>query len=1076
MTLGGISTLSRPLPAVHSSPPFHFKESSPLLGRTRSRLRDPRSRPFRFVKRINFISLPDRPQYHQSMEPVSAIAAAAFKLVNWQTVLQNLATDSAKKGAGALLGRLKPDERDKAARKAIELFAHEFLGEIEDKTPLSSALPGYADHLKRLIEHAAPEITRWLEPDIKEVDLAPVQRIWSGLAVDPLPEDFDWSLVAKNYPRELRKYVRSDANLREMLNTALLEKQTELQQASATALNRIAGVDCGFDLAAYRNYLRKKCGLLQLSAMHTSTHAQRINLWSVFVPQSVRRSQVRDLTSEYRSDQSDVQVEDTREAHQASPVIPVFDFLRDTRLSVVLGDPGSGKTSLLKYLVMRWVNQEPYPLPLWIDMKEYATERIGLLKYCEAGHPTFHLDSLQLDDLLKDAQASLYLDGLDEIFDGPTRGSVIEEIAAFSEKYPKATLIVTSRSVGYQADRLANADFKHATLEDLDDEQIQSFITQWHKVAEADEKNRSRLQIQLETALRESKSVRELAGNPLLLTMMAILNRTQPLPRDRVELYAQASRVLLHEWDASRSLHVDTFARQKRGTAPGSSGAMQQEQGLAGNLIDLHRLVDLFRIYLKNLGIVDFHDKANALVKQLTERNFILCLAGGDLFRFVHRTFLEYFCAAWFVDRFEKKRTMTLDQLKTEVFGSHWQDESWHEVLRLISGMLGEAHAGELIEFLIGQEIWHSKLSNLLLAAECLSGVRNRRRISDIDAKLQKLLMQQVTPYNPSYFHEPSYSALGPSREKAVTLLASVWRQQEVQSWLTDAIKRDTDWIVRTAALKGLARGWKDDAKTHGILRDHARFDRDPAVRSAALQELARGWTNELETLPLIREGLSHDESPAVRRLALIELARGWKNHSGTLSLLLDRARSDESGAVRTSALRELSSGWRDAPETLSLLLDRAHSDENGSVRLPALQELCSRWRENPQTLSLLLDRAHSDMNYDVRIAAIYQIARGFKEDPRTLPLLLDCIHSDGSEYVRSIAVREVARAFNDNPQTLPALLDRARSDEHEHVRRMALQELTRRWKHDPEVVQSLRFLTPGDTAAVAISTSTSGT
>jgi predicted NACHT family NTPase len=41
----------------------------------------------------------------------------------------------------------------------------------------------------------------------------------------------------------------------------------------------------------------------------------------------------------------------------------------------------------------------------------------------------------------------------------------------------------------------------------------------------------------LRKAINDSKSIAMLAGNPLLLTMMAILNRNQELPRDRVDLY-----------------------------------------------------------------------------------------------------------------------------------------------------------------------------------------------------------------------------------------------------------------------------------------------------------------------------------------------------------------------------------------------------------------------------------------------------------------------------------------------------------------------------------------------------------
>ena len=79
------------------------------------------------------------------------MAAAVLGLVDWKKVAQAVATDAAGKGAKGLLGRLKPDEREKAARKAIELFAEQFLGELEDKADLSSAIPGYHDQLKRLI-------------------------------------------------------------------------------------------------------------------------------------------------------------------------------------------------------------------------------------------------------------------------------------------------------------------------------------------------------------------------------------------------------------------------------------------------------------------------------------------------------------------------------------------------------------------------------------------------------------------------------------------------------------------------------------------------------------------------------------------------------------------------------------------------------------------------------------------------------------------------------------------------------------------------------------------------------------
>jgi hypothetical protein len=173
------------------------------------------------------------------MDPITA--SAVLSLVNWEKVLRGLADQGAANGAKALLKRLMPAEREKAARVAIALFVEEFLAELDDKTTFKTALLGYRDQLMRLIEAAAPEITSWLEAETNEVDLGPVTRMWDGLQLDPLPTDFDWTLVAKNYARSIRKHVKADPALRARLDTTLLEQQTE-------AIARIAGPAHAFDL------------------------------------------------------------------------------------------------------------------------------------------------------------------------------------------------------------------------------------------------------------------------------------------------------------------------------------------------------------------------------------------------------------------------------------------------------------------------------------------------------------------------------------------------------------------------------------------------------------------------------------------------------------------------------------------------------------------------------------------------------------------------------------------------------------------------------------------------------------
>jgi predicted NACHT family NTPase len=93
-------------------------------------------------------------------------------------------------------------------------------------------------------------------------------------------------------------------------------------------------------------------------------------------------------------------------------------------------------------------------------------------------------------------------------------------------------------------------------LQDLDDDQIGAFLDRWHEVTfdQAQKTDAESKRERLDKAIKTSKSIRQLAGNPLLLTMMAVLNRHRELPRHRVTLYHQCSELLLHQWDTERAL------------------------------------------------------------------------------------------------------------------------------------------------------------------------------------------------------------------------------------------------------------------------------------------------------------------------------------------------------------------------------------------------------------------------------------------------------------------------------------------------------------------------------------------
>jgi len=687
-----------------------------------------------------------------------------------------------------------------------------------------------------------------------------------------------------------------------------------------------------------------------------------------------------------------------------------------------------------------------------------------------------HLNKSILHEWLQAGRAVVMFDGLDEVFEVQKRNRIVDQIHNFTQNYPTVKVIVTSRVIGYQQQRLKNAEFHHFMLQDFEPEQIQDFIQKWHELTFTDRLKKAASLERLDKAIGESRAIQELAGNPLLLTMMAILNRNQELPRFRAKLYEEASKVLLHKWDfeVKEELRNDKIDPRsideevKQSICGRIAYKMQSsEKGLAGNIISRNDLRQTIAESLSGLMGTEATACAKLMVDQLRERNFILCFLGGyneDYFAFVHRTFLEYFCAWEFVRQFEKQRTLELDGL-IQIFREHWRDESWHEVLRLMAGMLDAKFTGEILEYLIGENGDSDKFSNLFLAAQCVSEVKNRNDIAAIASQLRDEVKELTKYRNITISTSQKYDLLVfLIRRQAVAAVAATWKDDpETLPWLKQLAQSDDYWDVRQAAVQKIARGWKDDPETLPILKQLAQSYDDGYVRGEAVEELARGWKDDPETLPILKQLAQSDDDGYVRRAAVQELARGWKDDPETLPILKQRAQSDDNWPVRQAAVEELARGWKDDPETLPILKQLAQSDDNWNVRYAAVEELARGWKDNPETLPWLKQLAQSDDNWNVRYAAVEKLARGWKDDPETLPILKQLAQSDDNWNMRYAAVEKLARGWKDDPETLPILKQLAQSDDDGNVRRAAVQELARGWKDDPETLPILKQLAQSD-------------
>ncbi|MBD2198492.1 MULTISPECIES: NACHT domain-containing protein [Calothrix] len=852
----------------------------------------------------------------------NAVGLLVKSIVNedfFKDITKEYAKDFLKNRLQKVATMLQQDKMQKAVAKALR----EFLQLIEDELNLRKLADEdiniFAEPLKQFIHHKSVQeiLAKGFDIDCDEIDYQSLESIWDYLYLPTLPAKFNWQLVADRYLRKCQQILSETEDLRELLNTRNLKAIEKYTQATV-------GIIPDFDLRKYQEAIRECYVNLKLDSLDTSGYAyNELRLWQIFTPPNVREihqvlPQVYELPKEHlRRLQANHQLESAaiipeeielyKRAYLEQPMRSVLEIINQPetyKYIVILGDPGSGKSTLLQYLALDWVEKtldkigkpgfDVPAIPLLIELRAYIRNyNDGHCKnFLEFFHQSpgaiSHLNQHQLQAQLKAGNALVMFDGLDEVFDTGQRDDIITAIHCFSNDYPKVQVIVTSRIIGYKPQRLRDAQFRHFMLQDLNNEQIQDFINRWHNLTFTFAADKQRRKQRFQKSIKTSKAIAELAANPLLLTMMAILNRNQELPRDRAKLYKKASELLLYKWDVERALMNERYMpatidyQDKQAMLRQVAYYMQtSNQEVAGNLMTARNLEQIFTTYLKSIEVSNARDKAKVLIHQLRTRNFMLCYLGADYYAFVHRTFLEYFCAWEFVWKFKETQTLSLEQLKLEVFGKYWQDETWHEVLRLIAGMIDAKFVGIIIDFLMNQNGAGKKFINLFLAAKCLAEVKNRAVIASTANHLLEQL-QTIAQYNLLYYYEylfPGEAAklVGEIKTQAVAAIAATWKDDlKINYWLKERATVNDNSQLRCTAIRELARNFQDDADIIGFLKERAIGDENCHVRSVSLQELAGNFSHDPDTIGFLQHRATVDEDVNVCRIALEELAQNF--------------------------------------------------------------------------------------------------------------------------------------------------------------------------------------------------------
>lgn len=344
-----------------------------------------------------------------------------------------------------------------------------------------------------------------------------------------------------------------------------------------------------------------------------------------------------------------------------------FDYINNT---VLLGDPGGGKSTLSKKLCLESCNRYlggQTKLPIYIQLRTYISkaaedDRLSLKHYIVDFVSSSLLDSDEQDLAstlmyhLRIGAVFFVADGLDEVLTTSNRARVVHEINAFRKEFPLCQILVTSRYVGYETQPLDG--FAHLGVDHLSNDAIEKIYRNVSSTVlkRCDAEVDSRLHSFLIDA---RKKAMELIRSPLLLTLIVIIyDKKSEIPDNRANLYAFCADLLFDQWDKYRDIVPDLPERYRLFDLFKHLSALLYENEEYGGTIGRSDLEKEARDFFKS-DYIDNREGRSAvaarhMVEHLTGRAWILHEVGENIFEFTHRTFMEYFYAKFLDTKFEE--------------------------------------------------------------------------------------------------------------------------------------------------------------------------------------------------------------------------------------------------------------------------------------------------------------------------------------------------------------------------------------------------------------------------------------
>jgi 3',5'-cyclic AMP phosphodiesterase CpdA len=417
-----------------------------------------------------------------------------------------------------------------------------------------------------------------------------------------------------------------------------------------------------------------------------------------------------------------------RRAEEPGAVIVPAALLARERPLIVRGPAGAGKTTWLRWTFRRLLDASAHPdaLPLFIELRALVRAWEGVPEKARS------LDGYLADRLAavmgegyrarlaeavpawlaaaKGPRPLLFIDGWDEA--GPLGRDLREKLLALLTLHPRVLAVVTSRPYGQDPPTAADG-FEPLDVQPLSNRDIAALTERFYReVYREPGPAASEACERFLRALQAAPTGRELAGSPLLLTMMLAIHRSRPLPDKRHHLYracidtllsdrpeqkqAEGARTGHHVW---RPADRDVRRRAVQGLAYAMMSGDKREHALRGSGAIAVSPDEAARVLPDDWDERDRH----GFLRWLVEVAGLFVDRSDDTVTFTHLSFQEYLAACHLLD--------TADGFapRLDVCRERAHDAGWWETLRLWAAELhsrNPEHLTPVLEALVSGTIF----------------------------------------------------------------------------------------------------------------------------------------------------------------------------------------------------------------------------------------------------------------------------------------------------------------------------------------------------------------------------------